>query len=57
MEWKDFKGLKWYLLFSLAVIGFHGYSQSVGWKWINGTKKQTTKGEKSNGHVYRYYHK
>lgn len=54
MEWKNYKGLKWYLLFSLAVISFHVYSLSTGWKWINGTKKETNR---TNGHTHRFYHK
>jgi hypothetical protein len=54
MEWKNFKGLTWYLAFCLAVISFYGYSQVVGWKWINTTKKETNKRDHN---TYRYYHK
>ncbi|NOS93477.1 MAG: hypothetical protein HOP30_16270 [Cyclobacteriaceae bacterium] len=56
MQWNDFKGLKWYLLFAAIVISFHAYSLAIGWKWINTTHKETT----HNGtgqHGYRFYHK
>jgi hypothetical protein len=56
MEWKNFKGLKWYIFFCAAVIAFHVYSLSIGWKWINGTKAETNK---NNGtyRTHRFFHK
>jgi hypothetical protein len=56
MEWKDFKGLKWYILFSVLVITFHAYSLSVGWKWINSTKKETNSPNNTN-RTYRFFQK
>lgn len=54
MQWKDFKGLTWYLALCFAIISFFAYSQSVGWKWINSTKKETNRKDRN---TYRFYHK
>jgi hypothetical protein len=58
MNWKEVKGLKYYIAYATVVVGFFVYSSAVGWKWFNPTK---TEHERSSGrgHTGRgfIYHK
>lgn len=60
MTLKDLKGLKYFIAYGLAVLGFFVYSSMVGWRWFNPTTTEHTRSEAhhsgggSHGH---YYHK
>jgi hypothetical protein len=57
MNTEDLKGLRYYILYSLLVVGFFVYSGMTGWKWFNPTKTEPerTPTSRSGGHVYRYH--
>jgi hypothetical protein len=59
MNLNDLKGLKYYLIYALALLAFFTYSGMVGWKWFNPTKTERERGERANGtHGRSYiYHK
>ncbi|HEY0655864.1 MAG TPA: hypothetical protein VGD65_22165 [Chryseosolibacter sp.] len=57
MNWEDIKGLKFYLLYCLLLIGFFVYSGMTGWKWYNDTPTESERPATSgrSGHIYRYH--
>lgn len=59
MNLSDLKGLKYYLIYALALLAFFTYSGMVGWKWFNPTKTERERSERAPGtHGRSYiYHK
>lgn len=54
------KDLKYYLIYSVVVIGFFTYSALVGWEWLGGTATEHTPGEHGTRHHtggHYIYHK
>jgi len=58
---KYIKALKYFLLYSLVLLSFYAYSESVGWVWWISTNTERERGEPgthhSGGSHYRMYHK
>jgi hypothetical protein len=60
MSIDDIKGLKYYILYCIVVLGFFVYSGMTGWKWYNSTtvESERTPGAHPRGGSYPYrYHK
>lgn len=57
MNWDDVKGLKYFIIYSILLVGFFVYSGLVGWLWFNPTQAEPTRGKTTgrSGHVYRYH--
>lgn len=55
MNWDDIKGLRYFIIYSIILIGFFIYSGLVGWLWFNPTKAEPVRGTGRSGHVYRYH--
>jgi hypothetical protein len=57
MNAEDFKGLRYYIIYSLVVVGFFVYSGMTGWMWFNPTSTEPERPatSRSGGHVYRYH--
>lgn len=56
MNWEDLKGLKYYAIYCLILIGFFFYSGIVGWKWFNPTSTETGRSPGGRpGHYFRYH--
>lgn len=57
MDSDDLKGLKYFILYSVVVIGFFVYSGMTGWKWFNPTDTEPTRSTTRSGYIPRVYHK
>jgi hypothetical protein len=56
MNRKDINGLRYYIIYCIALLSFFTYSGLVGWKWFNPTKTEPVRGRPgSTGHTYRYH--
>jgi hypothetical protein len=58
MSLQDLKGLKYFLLYAVALLAFFAYSGSIGWKWFNPTKTERERGDHSHathGRSYIYH--
>lgn len=55
MDIDDLKGLRYFILYAVIVIGFFFYSGIVGWNWFNTTATESTRPTGRTGHVYRYH--
>ena len=40
MDSDDIKGLKYYIIYCLALMAFFVYSGMTGWKWVNDTETE-----------------
>jgi hypothetical protein len=57
MHLDEIKGLKYYLILSVAAISFFVYSGLTGWLWFNPTKTEGGRPVGRSGYIYRYNHK
>jgi hypothetical protein len=57
MDNEDLKGLKYYILYGIIVIGFFAYAGITGWKWFNPTTAEPTRSATRSGYIHRSYHK
>jgi hypothetical protein len=59
MNFKDIKGLKYFLGYAMVTISAFAYSGISGYKWFGSTPTEEEKpsGTSRGGHYYRYYHK
>lgn len=57
MTKEDLFGMRYYIILSLAIIGFYMYSGFTGWKWIGDTKTENEKpvGRGTTHGLYRYH--
>jgi hypothetical protein len=57
MNSDDLKGLKYYIIYAIVLIGFFVYSGITGWKWFNPTKTEPTRTTNRIPYINRAYHK
>ena len=57
MDQDDIKGLKYYIIYCLALMAFFIFSGMTGWKWVNDTETEPTRSATSTrpGFIYRYH--
>jgi hypothetical protein len=54
----DIKSLKYFLVYSVAVIAFFVYAGLTGWRWFHSTKTEETPQHATRTYgASRYYHK
>ena len=59
MDWNEWKGLKYYIMYTIIILGFFVYSGLVGWRWFNPTQTTHEKSGTGGSRIHRgyYYHK
>jgi hypothetical protein len=56
MNLEDLKGLKYYIIYCVALLSFFIYSGLTGLKWFNDTKIESSRPTSGRpGHIYRYH--
>jgi hypothetical protein len=57
MNFKDIRGLKYYLMYATILLLFFAYSGMTGWRWFHSTATETTKGTRHIRGAHYMYHK